>query len=68
MSCSFENLIPIRRLGNNQLGDEAGKALAEALKINTTLYMLEIRDNNFSDKVKKTISQAVKGRKFALYI
>ena len=33
--------MSVRRLSSNKLGPEAGMALAEALKSNTTLEMLE---------------------------
>eukprot|EP00053_Salpingoeca_punica_P025299 m.222780 g.222780 ORF g.222780 m.222780 type:complete len:52 (-) comp77026_c0_seq1:254-409(-) len=44
----------------NHLGNEAGRALAEALKTNKTLKKFDLADNNFTDEVKDMLRQIAK--------
>ena len=56
-------------LGNNSIGDDGAKAIAEALKVNAVLTELHLYDNNLGDAGNKAVQDAVKGRSgFKLYL
>ena len=46
-------------LDGNELGDEAGKAIAAALEKNTSLTGLDLRYTGLGDDVGKAIAQAL---------
>ena len=44
----------------NNIGDEGGKAIGEALKVNTSLTKIDLYENNIGDEGGKTIGEALK--------
>lgn len=52
-------------LNDNQYGDEEGKAIAEALRLNTSLTKLDLRENDISPAVREQIANAWTPRKAA---
>ena len=49
-------------LGDNNIGVEGAKAIAEALKVNAVLTTLVLQSNNLGDAGKTAVQDAVKGR------
>ena len=49
-------------LGGNRVGSEGAKALADALRVNAVLTELDVEYNSLSDKGKKALRDAAKGR------
>ena len=47
-------------LYDNNIGDEGGKAIGEALKVNTSLTKIYLSDNNIGDEGAKAIGEALK--------
>ena len=47
-------------LGDNQLGPEGGKAVAEALKINTSITHIDLRNNDLGPEGGKAVAEALK--------
>ena len=47
-------------MNNNKIGDEGGKAIGEALKVNTSLTKIELYNNNIGDEGAKAIGEALK--------
>ena len=47
-------------LKDNKIGDEGGKAIGEALKVNTSLTEIYLGDNNIGDEGGKAIGEALK--------
>ena len=48
-------------LASNNIGDEGAKAIADALKSNTSLTTIDLRGNNIGDEGAKAIAEALKG-------
>ena len=44
----------------NNIGDEGGKAIGEALKVNTSLTKISLRGNKIGDEGAKAIGEALK--------
>jgi len=49
-----------RSLNNNQIGEQGATAIAEALKVNGALTMLQLCANNIGDAGKSTLRAAQK--------
>ena len=49
-------------LGDNNIGVEGAKAIAEALKVNAVLTKLSLLNNNLGDAGEKAVRDAVKDR------
>ena len=47
-------------LSYNNIGDEGGKAIGEALKVNTSLSEIDLDSNNIGDEGRKAIREALK--------
>ncbi len=47
-------------LGSNKIGDEGAKDLAEALKVNTSLEMIDLGSNKIGDEGAKDLAEALK--------
>jgi hypothetical protein len=47
-------------LGENDIGDEGAKYVAEALKVNTSLTEITLYDNNIGDDGAKYVAEALK--------
>ena len=45
---------------NNAIGDEGAAALAEALKVNTALTWLDLKDNEIGDEGAAALAEALK--------
>jgi Leucine-rich repeat (LRR) protein len=52
-------------LNDNEYGDEQGEAIAEALRLNTSLTKLDLRENDIRPTVREQIANAWKPRKAA---
>ena len=50
----------------DRLGDDGAAALAEALRCNTTLTWLDLRNNGIGEQGKQLLHDAVAGRQFEL--
>lgn len=55
----IENLKELR-LSNNKLGDEGGKAMAQALKNNKSLTICHLSNNKFSAEAAKGMAEVIK--------
>ena len=57
------------RLDYNKIGSAGGAAIAEALKVNTTLKTLGLGNNELDAEAEQMVRAAVEGREgFTLYI
>ena len=45
---------------SNKIGDEGGKAIGEALKVNTSLTQISLEGNKIGDEGGKAIGEALK--------
>ena len=45
---------------SNELGDEAGKAIGNALKVNTSIKNIDLSYNKLGDEAGKAIGNALK--------
>ena len=48
-------------VSNNKIGAEGGKAIGEALKVNTSLISIGLDDTKIGDEGAKAIGEALKG-------